>query len=422
VPVPELTVNNLTDESGDNLGFDILGLIDGTQEFREAHRDGDRPGMILSGATVVTSSADLALKGAKLIECEAPAVDGVVNKANVVLAVGTSLYQVIKADGHFVDEDGSLGNKSVQALESGTVAGVSVGLGTAATTAAETTAFTAVLGTGGGTVVAVAAPVVLTAAAVGATAYTAKLAHENWRQYREQDKETAENFRVTKLDRNAQLGLAPNVYKYKNLPAVMGDVSKYIRDDEINGKVERSAGGFIRNTRQLDWNDSKNLNAYEAALTLAIEDKKTIINDNDSILPRWIRWGESAEKYNDAKIALTQLESARQELAMYRDDVKKYNEGMGLGSKAPPPARAASSRHAPASLTKEHAQDGPANKKPTRPLQETVLDVVRDGSIGERGTATKHFGDAATMQHPQAQTADTPVTRSGFLPPPSAVG
>jgi hypothetical protein len=109
----------------------------------------------------------------------------------------------------------------------------------------------------------------------------------------------------------------------------MGGVTARMRDDSLHVSipVERYAGsGRIKNLNAIDLTDPQNLAEYERALNEEIERQKAIMNANDSVLPRWMRHGESVEQYNFADGELQNLLGAKDELLQFRQDLDRYNE------------------------------------------------------------------------------------------------
>jgi hypothetical protein len=306
----------------------------------------------------------------------APAVEGAIAKANIVLTVADGVYQISREDSlrHKIQRTGALA----------TTTGLSLTLGTAGATAGEVAALTGPLGAAGVAAVVAAAPVVLTVAAVTATAYTTEATIKSARAHEALDK-TREGFKATRLDLDKQLGAAPNVYKYKNLPAVIGDISTNIRDDQLGRDLDRNAEGNIKDPRQLTLNDPKTLAEYERALDMQIEREKTVVQENSSWIPRWVRWGEKAGNFENAQTVLTQLKAARDELTMYKAEVKDYH------SKADGITVEDTARHQPGRGFVHHdASSG---------TEASIRDPVRDGGIrGADIQAAYHKAATATGQ------------------------
>jgi hypothetical protein len=369
---------------GLGVGMNVFGAWQGLEGTVDSYKRGDKAGVALNATTFGVSGTGLAVDATKALGGAAPeALESTIGKAAPVLVVATAVYDIAKADGPVVEKDGSIGNKGVQIIESGTTATVALGVGIAATAVGTVSLAT------------VAAPVVATVA----VAETGKMAHENWRMFKELDKDTAKAFKAARVDRDKQPDAAPSAYNFKNLPAIMGDISRRIPDDKINGKVERTADGRFKNPRQFDLNDPANLAAYEKALNGEIASQKRIMADNDSILPRWIRSGDSAGKYETAKIVLTQLESAKTELAMHKQDLRDYNDKRrdlanaqeaGANPKSPDKprreaaaAKAQDSGAAADAIPRKPAAASAAPASPTQPqFTKFALALAQDNMVG----------------------------------------
>lgn len=224
--------------------------------------------------------------------------------------------------------------------------GVNLALGGAAATAGETAALTGVAGTAGATVMTAAAPVVLSLAAASVTAKVADLAIENRRQYEDLDRDRARCAAPAKL-RSRPPGEKPSLLDYKHGGAVLA-VSAQMRDSALhgNGKIERFADSHrIRNFAMLDMTDTVNLAEYERALHEEIDEQRAAMARNDSILPRWLRHGDSVNRYNFAAGELADLRGAQQELAMFKEDMLRRSDrhagGLSSGLAAPKDPRLA---------------------------------------------------------------------------------
>lgn len=212
-------------------------------------------------------------------------------------------------------------------------AGVNIALSGAAATAGETAAVTAAAGSAGAVAVA-AAPVVLSVAAAGVTAKVADLAIENRRIYEGVDEANARLASPSKI-RNRPDGEKPSLTDYFHIGTVQA-VSAHMRDEALhpNGKIERFAqSNRIKNVRALDMTDPGNLAEYERALGEEIKKKETLMAANSSFLPRWLRHSDAVGRYNDAASELAELQGARWELAMFKDDLRRY-EDQAAGAKS----------------------------------------------------------------------------------------
>ena len=91
--------------------------------------------------------------------------------------------------------------------------------------------------------------------------------------------------------------------------------------------IERFAGtDVIKNLKAIDMSEPQNAAEYERALNAEIERKRATIAANGSYMPRWLRGGDSVDKYNVAEIELQNLLGAKAELALFRKDVRRYND------------------------------------------------------------------------------------------------
>jgi hypothetical protein len=265
----------------------------------------------------------------------------------------------VAAVAYEVYEENGLKHKTERAAAGLAVSGVNIGLGTAAATAGESAALTGVAGATGAGVVAAAAPVVLSVAATVATAKVADLSIKNHRAYEALDRDVAKDAAALKVRRTADGdNRKPSILDYKHMGA-MGGVTARMRDDALHVSipVERYAGsGRIKNLNAIDMTDSQNLAEYERALNEEIEHQRAIMNANDSVLPRWMRHGESVEQYNFADGELQNLLGAKEELALFRQDVQRYTERVANGASGNPTQAAAA--HDPASGSKGNASPG----------------------------------------------------------------
>jgi hypothetical protein len=234
-------------------------------------------------------------------------------------SVGAVAYTVYREQG--------LTHKGERAAADLAATGLNIGLGGAAATAGETAALTGVAGATGATVVTAAAPVALSVVAAGATAKMADLAIENRRAYEALDRDTARDAAPQKIRKRVE-GEKPSIIDYKHL-AGMREVTAHMRDEALRTTVpiERFAGsGAVKNLRAIDLTEPQNLAEYERALNTEIEQQLAVMMANDSALPRWMRHGDSVNRYNFADGELQNLLGAKEELAMFRQDVQRYNE------------------------------------------------------------------------------------------------
>lgn len=118
--------------------------------------------------------------------------------------------------------------------------------------------------------------------------------------------------------------VAPTIFNYKNLPAV-AYVLKSTPSSALNGNLQRTPDGFIKNFRQLDMSDPKNLNAFEAAIDRKIQSTRKSVDGGASLISSFIHWDDKFRRSEDAKVELQQLERARADLEKYKRDLQEFH-------------------------------------------------------------------------------------------------
>jgi hypothetical protein len=276
----------------------------------------------LAWASAAVNVSNIFMRAARMLGRSVP--PGIVRSGahlGNAATVAAVAYEVYTEDG--------LKHKTKRAAAGLAVSGVNIGLGTAAATAGETAALTGVAGATGAGVMAAATPVVLSVAATVATAKVADLSIKNHRAYEALDRDVARDAAAQKIRRTADGdNRKPSILDYKHMGA-MGGVTARLRDDALHVSipVERYAGsGRIKNLTAIDMTDPQNLGEYERALHEEIEHQQAIMSANDSVLPRWMRHGDSVEQYNFADGELQNLLGAKDELALFRQEVQRYDE------------------------------------------------------------------------------------------------
>lgn len=312
----------------------------------------DRTGAAIAGADLAVSTADLAADTAKSLGKNVPGALGkAFAKANVAVTVADGIYQV--------SQEKTVEHKLERAAAVTATAGTGIGIGTvAAGIGAAGTAATAAT---------VAAPVVA-AVAVGVTADAAIDARRAWSNY---EKIASENRAQPTKNENMKLHNdtgAPSIYRFKNLPAALTEVSRDMNDRNMGNTAPRTKDGIIDLTQQrkLDMMDPRNRAEFEKALNHNIDKQSKIIKDNESVLPNWTRIFSTDEvaKMEMAKMKLEQLQAAKTEFEMFKKDVTSYNNTQQAG---------ADRRNTPADRV----------QSPGRPT-----DIVADGGIkGKDGKA-----------------------------------
>ncbi len=359
--------------SAAQIGVAAYGLVQSGMGFYDAYKSGDKGGMLINGGNVLVSAVSVGQAATQASDGIAflPNVSRTLTGANTALTVAAVGYQVYKEDGHLINDDGSLGHKGERLIAAAATTGASIGTG-----ALLTSGFAA--GAGGVAVTgaaAVVAPVAVSAAAVAVTAKATNMAIENRRQYEQIDKDVKENFKVGRQEVFGQERGQLSIGNYRNLPGVVSIVSKDMRDSQISGHMDRFDNGVFKQVGKFDLSDPRNMKEFERALDIETKKQQAIMAANDSILPRWVRSGDSVTKYTVAQGALEQLKSARQELDMYKQDLQKSR-----ASAATPVERAV-----PAQPAQAQAQARSAG-----------YDTVRDGGIKGGPPVKEEFQMAAT--------------------------
>jgi hypothetical protein len=164
-----------------------------------------------------------------------------------------------------------------------------------------------------------------------------------------------------------QQNAAPSIYHYKNLP-VIGFVLKDTPSGALNGHLQRTPDGFIKNLRDVDMTDPKNLRAFEDAIHRRIRRNEQQIEAGKpktelAIVSNFLGLRGTDRKIEDARVEQRQLQNALRELEMFKHDVQAHHgahppAGNEAGSRfhsgqgnPPPPA---------------HTETKPAAQKPVR--------------------------------------------------------
>ncbi|MEZ0260353.1 MAG: DUF6782 family putative metallopeptidase [Alphaproteobacteria bacterium] len=294
-------INNAVDG-----GMGAVGLVQGTMGAISSYQKEDYVGVVVNGANAASGGASVGISIARGLGHEiAPALGTAVTKANVVLTVGTGLYQIATEKGNFIDTeaDGShnLGNKGER-----TVAVVATGVAGVGLVAAG-------VGTAG------VVPAVVAVAVVGDKVIEAR------RAWKDVDRQIAENGAAGRRDVTLSDGDgSPDVRKFRHIIPEMIEVSKDIRDSELPFKPQRDPQtGRIKmaDMRRLALGeDPKFLAEFERALNANIQRQQKIMTDNDSVLPKWMRLGDSVSKYTTAQMILADMQGAKTELGWFRTD------------------------------------------------------------------------------------------------------
>lgn len=294
-------VNNALDG-----GMGAVGLVQGTMGAVRSYKEGDNVGVVVNGANAVTGGTAVAVSVARGLGHEvAPVLGNVIGKANIAVTVGTGIYQVATEKGNFIDTeaDGShnLGNKGERAVA--VVATTATGIGLVA----------AGVGTAG------VVPAVVAVAVVGDKAIEAR------RAWKDVDRQIAENGAPQRRDVTyTDTDGSPDVRKFRHIIPEMLEVSKDMRDSELPFKPRRDprTGRInIDDMRKLALGeDPKFLAEFERVLDANIRKQQQIMKDNDSMLPKWLRFDDSVSRQTDAQMILADLQGAKTEFGWFKAD------------------------------------------------------------------------------------------------------
>jgi hypothetical protein len=121
----------------------------------------------------------------------------------------------------------------------------------------------------------------------------------------------------------------PSIYHYKNLPAV-SYVLKSTPSQAINGKLDRTPDGFIKNLRQVDFSDPKNLRAFEEAIHRRVKHDEQLVQAGKPLagieaVSSFLGLRTNTRQIDDAKVELRQLQGALRELESFKRDVAAHH-------------------------------------------------------------------------------------------------
>ncbi|MEZ0223670.1 MAG: hypothetical protein ACAH83_03890 [Alphaproteobacteria bacterium] len=315
-------------------GASSIGIVLGAKGLHDAIETGDTTGGAIAATNIVTSTAQAtegvltaAGKTAPLLTKAGKFIPGV----NLGMTLVDGAYQVSKEDTpeHMAERTTVVAATATTALA----------LGSATATVAEagviTAGVTGILGTGAaatGTaaVVVAAAPVVVTVAAVAAVAYTGEKAIEAKRAWDDVDRTIAENGAAQQRKGYKSDDGKPSVLGYKHIAVMMLNHSQHMKNENMNGTgdlARNQKGRFkIDDFKKIDMRDPKNIAELERVLKESIAREGKIIKDNDSVIPRWMRSSDSADKMTMAQMERADLVGAMQELQMYKKELREYDK------------------------------------------------------------------------------------------------
>ncbi len=163
----------------------------------------------------------------------------------------------------------------------------------------------------------------------------------------------------------------PSIYNYKNLP-VVGFVLKDTPSAALNGPLQRTPDGFIKNLRDIDMSDPKNLRTFEDAINRGIRRNEQQIEAGKpkteiGVVSSFLGLRSTDRKIEDAKVELRQLQGAMRELEMFKKEVAEHH-----GSAPATPQAGESKFHSGAqgkSADAPAAKETEPAKKPRQPVK-----------------------------------------------------
>jgi hypothetical protein len=126
----------------------------------------------------------------------------------------------------------------------------------------------------------------------------------------------------------------PAISHYKNLPYA-GYVLKDTPSKNLNGRLDRTPDGYIKNFRDLDMTDPKNLKAYSDALDRRIEHLQRTVGKGGSLITKFLP-GDHFRKSDDPKSELRQLQGAKADLVKFENDLRAHRGEAAHTSAAKP--------------------------------------------------------------------------------------
>lgn len=280
-----------------NVASGATGVALGTVGLVNSIERGDAAGIAVAGTNLATGTAQSAAEIAGSAgRAFSTGLRSGIAKANIAATVIDGIYQITQEEGagNKLQRGGAVTATTLAAV--GTTTALSGGLTIGGAAATGTAA----------TVTSVAAPVVLPVAAALTVGYAADTAIETSRTYDKIDQQ----FLPTK--------------DYDNIRGVIGDDRIAARLEEL-GATKDERGYF-------EFTDKNNVYKLQKAITEEKRRYEGIMEQNDSSLPRWIKFTdkqiEAQSAYENAKFRLRRLESAQAELPGYivTAEAEEFNE------------------------------------------------------------------------------------------------
>ena len=115
-------------------------------------------------------------------------------------------------------------------------------------------------------------------------------------------------------------GKAPSMIDYAHLHSIAYYVAPYIPGGKLDGH------DVVREFKEIDMTKPQNYRAYDMAIRRAAQEQDKIMHDNDSWVPRNMRYGESAVRYGEAETQLNLLTAAQEECRHFIMNAHDYNK------------------------------------------------------------------------------------------------
>lgn len=110
----------------------------------------------------------------------------------------------------------------------------------------------------------------------------------------------------------------PAMTDYKHLGALRHQIARYIPEGKIDGH------DVSLDFDKIDMTKQENYMAYKMGINRMINEHEKIKIANSSYVPRWMRYGGKATKYNEAESQLNLLSAAEKEFGMFETKMNTY--------------------------------------------------------------------------------------------------
>ncbi|MEZ0260606.1 MAG: hypothetical protein ACAH80_06320 [Alphaproteobacteria bacterium] len=137
------------------------------------------------------------------------------------------------------------------------------------------------------------------------------------------------------LDKPKPAPVKPSIYHFKTLPAV-AYVLKSTPTQAIDGKLSRTPDGHIKNLREVDFTNPKNLKAFEDAIHRKLKKDDDLIKAGKPVLQiaavtSFFGGRLNTREIEDAKKEAAQLRRALREIELFKREVREFKGGPAPG-------------------------------------------------------------------------------------------